>query len=585
MVNILILSLMTAFYPVTYGVIPYTDPSGDFVQVYESCIFTTDHRHKFWIPLICWNIAILVYSLLRSWSARNCELEESATFPSERPQIFHTLLSCLVVSLLGIMVMQMIRDRGDPITSALVDATISFFFCILVLFIIFSPKMKHVWRTFSRHPDETHNDIPGDDYETESGLLRDSHHLSTSSHSPTKEELKAENDGLRKRNVALEKELILSPRSVRRSKNQILTNFFGSFLGGDDNFEDEYTLTPTIEQEQPLKQLEEEDIAEKQQEQGDKVEKFAHKPPRFTCKKIVEDILFVSSDIIPSFSPDIRPMTISAKTTSWSLGREYKSFKSSDNFKSSTSSSNNKKSSYQNSSIYKTSPNSTNKTSPESKNKSSPETKSTPTLSESDLKPNRSSFYKSPIPKRRGPEVEDYSSTPLERNKDSFGSSMAPLIGSPLTPIAKYSYNRNSLAFSESPPENISKPKSSQGRKAARNSFDSSMMPLGDPSVTPSLSTGMDPRSIFRTKRHSGGLDSYLQQQNDKSGGIPSFIFVRNYETNEEDLTQQTAPMPSTPEALPAVLAPPPPALPRRPSLGYDVAIPKDPQNRYRHCV
>ena len=103
-INVVILSLMTALHPVTYGIFPYEDPSSDGAIAYESCIFTNDHRHKFWIPLVCWNISVLIYSLHRSWSARNSEVEESSQFPSERPQIFNALLCSLLVSLLGIMI-------------------------------------------------------------------------------------------------------------------------------------------------------------------------------------------------------------------------------------------------------------------------------------------------------------------------------------------------------------------------------------------------------------------------------------------------------------------------------------------------
>ncbi len=578
MINILILSLMTALNPVTYGIISYEDTSSDDALAYESCIFTNDHRHKFWIPLVCWNTSVLIYSLHRSWSVRNSALEESSQFPSERPQIFNALLCSLLVSLLGIMIMLVVRDKDDPITSALVEATISFFFCVFVLFTIFTAKMRHVWRTFSTHRDGTNNNnITRDEY---------SDSLSRSTYSPTKEELKSENAGLRKRNKILEEELILYPPSGRRSKNKTLTNFFGSFfgnhLGSDDDFEDEYTLTHSVEKEQPQKKVVEGNVDENRLED----KKEDKHTSRFVCKKIFEDIFFASSDIIPSYSSDIRPATLSEATTSWSLSREYISLK-----QSSTSTSNKRKSSYNNSSIYKTSPTSTNKSSPESKNKSTPESKSTPTLSESELQPHRSSFYKSPTPKRRGPEVEDYSTAPLERNKGSFASSMAPLGGSPPTPIGKYGYaRRHSLAFSESPLENALKPKAQQTRNALRNSIDSSMMPLGDPSVTPSLSTGIDPRSIFRPgKRHSGGLDqdgSFLQKS-EKPGGIPSHIMIFNYndDATEEDLTQhapeQVPLMPSTPESMPIVTR----AVARRPSLGYDAAIPKDPQNPYRHCV
>ncbi len=653
--------------------IPNQSTSIDTIGIYEACIFTKEQRYKFLIPLVCWNVAVLGFSLHRSWSVRNFDLEASSRFPSESPQIFNALLSILMVSLIGIPTMLLVRDRGDNNTVALIEATVVFIFCILVLLTVFTTKIKHVWVTRkSRHDDQ--RDADGNrqlgkinntyrESESDSEVLDDSNSPRLSTLIQTKDELKIENACLRKRNLELEGEILLYPtdgrRYDRRNKNTILNNFFG-LSDTESHFKDENsTTTPSI-----VAMITED--TEQQQERPKR-----KSPPRPNFKKNFADIFFDSADVIPSYSEGIQPIIISQETTSWSLARELRSLRST--LKSSTNSSSNPKSSsksnYYSSTIYrnstatisnKSSPESkttTNKSSPESKattkksspesksskltsKKNSPSTKSTPTP-ESDI---RSGFFKSP---GRLPESENPSSSPLDKTKGSYASSMAPLGGSPPTPIKTLDYSqsgpskptaipqagneiqrnfdrgpgflgittikatntRSSFDSSTAPLGNL------KSRSGLRSSFDSSMVPLGEPSVpgaSTSISTGiLESRSnaIFRPKRLSGGLDVTIPEDDDKNaGGIPIHIFIPSHQlgienagNNTDDFGEQILPetdfsahqsLASANASLNVSLTTPPPLLPsmgrifRRPSLGDDGGTPpRDPRNPYRHCV
>ena len=147
-INILILSLMTVLDPVTYGIATLQSSSTDAIA-YESCVFTEDHRHRFWIPLVGLNIAVLAFALHQSWSVRNFDLEISSRFPSEGPQIFKALLSSLLVSLVGIPVMSIVRDGDNPTAIAIIESIIVFVFCASVLYSVFATKVKHLGITFN----------------------------------------------------------------------------------------------------------------------------------------------------------------------------------------------------------------------------------------------------------------------------------------------------------------------------------------------------------------------------------------------------------------------------------------------------
>ena len=595
--NTLILSLMTVLDPVTYGII--SNETSDIDLTYESCIFTKSQRHKFWIPLVCWNISVLVFSLHQSWSVRNRDVEVSFSFPSEAPQIFNALLSSLLVALMGILIMLMVRDRGDPITAALVDATLSFVFCILVLFTIFATKIKHVWKTNNPRHQETMNidcSQQPDGNSPDSELPQGKHRVSLSAHSRTKEELKVENHGLRKRTLELEEELLLYPTSGR-SKNKILKNFFGILLGNGDDFQDECSLTSIKEQRQEHPQR-------VQEEQTPVFTSPSPKAPSFGFKKIFEDIFFESSDVIPSYSPGVHPITISAETTSLDLSREFRSLKSI--LKSSTSTSNNN-GYYNSGTIYKTTTATTATiATTTTSNKGSPKSKSSPTT-KSDILPPRSSFYKSAT--LRGPELEDHSTSPLEKKESSPGGSMVPLGGSPPTPmetmISRSTNPQPKNVFGSSfdsitaPLDDPKKPnnvQSSFGSSTAplgnprprckfQPSFDS-MVSLGDPSLPgTSLSTGMS-KSIFRPKFLSGGLGPSIPE-GDGLKGIPSQIIICHFDVlaDNNDKKDETAFGQQIPQSESSVSASALPAAPRRPSLGEDMGTPKDPRNPFRYCV
>lgn len=673
--NVLILSLMMALDPITYEMIPNQSNFIETVGIYEACVFTKEQRFKFLVPLVCWNVVVLVFSLQRSWSVRNCDLEASSRFPSESPQIFNALLSILMVSMLGILIMLVVRDRGDPKIAALVEATVSFLFCILVLLTVFTTKVKHVWVTRkswrhdptdtdgNRQPNQINNTYR--ESESDSEVPEEINRPMLSTHSRTKDELKVENACLRKRNLELEGEILLYPTDDQtydqRNKNAILKNFFG-LSESEDYFKDEHsTSTPSVVAIST-------GDAQHQQQKGPK----QTPTPRFNFKKVFEDIFFDSSDVIPSYSEGIRPIIISQETTSWSLARELRSLRST--LKSSTNSSSNLKSSsksnYYSSTIYrnstatisnKSSPESkttTNKSSPESKTttkkstpesksskstskKYSPSTKSTPTP-ESDI---RSGFFQSP---GRLPERENPSTSPLDKTKGSYASSMAPLGGSPPTPIKTFDYSqsdtskpsaipqardeirqnldrgpgflgitniktrntRSSFDSSTAPLGNL------KSRSGLRSSFDSSMVPLGEPSLpgaSTSISTGvLDSRSnaIFRPKRLPGGLDATIPEgdgdgDDKNAGGVPIHIFIPSHhlEMGNTGNTTDVIGEPTLPEtdfsahqslasanaSLNVSLTTPVPPLVRsfrRPSLGDDGGTPpRDPRNPYRHCV
>lgn len=504
-INTLILSLMTALDPVMYGIAEIQPSSPDDVAYESSCIFTDNHRHQFWIPLVCWNISVLAFALYQSWSARNFDLELSTRFPSEGPQIFNALLSSLLVSLVGIAVMLIVRDDGNPTLVALVEGVIVFVFCVLVLWSIFGTKAKHVWKTTWRQHDTTDTD----DSRVQERINR------------TNEELKVENDGLRKRNLELEEELILYP-TTGRSVNKILRDFFGKLLGSEDGFDD-YAQAPSVEMSIEQKHKKK----EKKKEQQQQPPTDAVKPASFTlrCKKIVQDICVYPSDLFQIFPPGIRidptyhpsdmfqifPPGIRIDPT------DHRMF-----YINSTTSTSNDRNNYNNGSNNNTQP-----------NKSSPGSNGlgiTPTM-QSDLRPNRSSYYSNRP--SRGPEPEDESTAPLETKKRSFGSTA--VLVSPEQVVQR---------------RNIFRPRT--------------------PLPPPLMGDVSSPASLHYLM--GGGVSSPNTGNHHIPGeipeGIPRDVLIYPTDWLQNPQQQQRSP-----------------TGPRRPSLGFDVDIQPDLRMEYRHCV
>lgn len=432
-VNAGILSTMIILNPVKYGIKTIQQSSTQTIT-YGSCIFTEEQWYHYWIPLAIWNISINAISLYLSWTLRKFDLEYSTTFPSEGQQIFNALLSSLIVSLVGMLIMQIARDRFGPTTNDLIEGSALFVFCALVLSSVFATKVKHVWTSLkqSRKSDK-------DNGQSQSESSPDRLGLSLLTENKTKEELEIENDGLRKRNLQLEEELILYPNS-ERSVSTLVRNFFGKLLGSDDDTEvatiEEMNIRPQKEQEKRLQKS-----------------SLAPKAFQYRCKQVVQDIC-----VFPSDDAARGPASIDFNPKPWSIASS-PSRKKSSSGASGRSHCANLNSYLQGSTPSKSTP---NKSTPSNltvtngivtkHTKSSPEISkgSTPTIKSSILKsststkgssprqtkispqshstmvtptqlrPRRSSFYKI-----RGPEPEDYSSAPIENKKSSPNSDSA----------------------------------------------------------------------------------------------------------------------------------------------------------------
>jgi hypothetical protein len=217
----------------------------------------------------------------------------------------------------------------------------------------------------------------------------------------------------------------------------------------------------------------------------------------------------------------------------------------------------------------------TNKSSPESNmthntrtKKSSPESKglssSTPTT-QSDLRPQRSSYYSSPTKRKpsRGPEPEDESTAPLDTKRRSFDST-AVLISREL---ARTIFRPQPQSQPPMPPPT----------------------PLmGDVGTSPASLHYLMGGGVTSSPRNTGSSSHHMREIPE---GIPRNVLV--YPTTDwlqrpeqEQQPQQQQEQQQNPQQQPEQEEQQhSPTGPRRPSLGFDVDIQPDLRTEYRHIV
>ncbi|KAG7337152.1 7 transmembrane sweet-taste receptor of 3 GCPR [Nitzschia inconspicua] len=169
--NILILSLMTGLDPIEFIInVVSVDSFGRETETYGTCGYATHHL-QFTIPLVAINFGMLCAAAFQSWRTRNLSTEFQ-----ESQSIFRALWGILLVVFIGAPVLFIAQDNSNAYL--FVSSAIIFVTCLLILLLIYVPKIQYETTTTAMRRGTTH--ISGLDFTT--GLDGDSFHHPSGGH-------------------------------------------------------------------------------------------------------------------------------------------------------------------------------------------------------------------------------------------------------------------------------------------------------------------------------------------------------------------------------------------------------------------
>jgi hypothetical protein len=134
--NVLILSLMTALDPIQYEIIVVSYDSFDrMAETYGGCGYWASSL-EFTISLLVLNLGMLCAASFQSWKCRNLSTEFQ-----ESLSIFRALSGILLVVFVGCPVLIIARENTDAFL--FISSAIIFLSCMLILLLIFIPKLQY----------------------------------------------------------------------------------------------------------------------------------------------------------------------------------------------------------------------------------------------------------------------------------------------------------------------------------------------------------------------------------------------------------------------------------------------------------
>ncbi|VEU34705.1 unnamed protein product [Pseudo-nitzschia multistriata] len=140
-VNVVILSLLTAFDPVHYDVVAVNfDAFGRPSTSNAYCDFNVYNHSKYFAPIILLNSAVLWFALYQSWLARDLSTEFQ-----ESEHIYKAVMVMLVVTFVGMPGVFIARRNLNA--NLFLGSAVIFVMCISVSLMLFYPKIRYIHGT------------------------------------------------------------------------------------------------------------------------------------------------------------------------------------------------------------------------------------------------------------------------------------------------------------------------------------------------------------------------------------------------------------------------------------------------------